>query len=249
MERLVPGRVCSRIMRSSESDIGVYNKDPEAYGRLVGEMLSRYPDGVQLSAEYADWVHNNQLRLLIRLARYKFVAKMIKASDRVLEVGSGSGLGSLFLGQFADSVLGIDVKGVEVDEARNLNQRDNVAFEVADLFDLRDESGFDVVVSLDVIEHLSVEEGRRLLKAKRQLLRPGGMLIVGTPSIWSYPYQSPISQASHVNCYDLPDLVELVDEQVQRTLTFSMNDEVVHTGYHKMAWYYFVIGFGPRTSE
>ena len=234
-------------MAYQQIDVGEYNKDPDAYRQLVGEMLGRYPDGVHLSAEYADWVHNNQLRLLIRLARYKFVAKMIRASDRVLEVGAGSGLGSIFLGQFAESVLGIDVKASEVDEARNLNERDNVSFELTDLFDLRDDHGFDVVTSLDVIEHMSVEDGRRLLDAKRRLLRPGGMVIVGTPSIWSYPYQSPISQASHINCYDLPDLVELVDEQVERTLTFSMNDEVVHTGYHKMAWYYFVVGFGPRT--
>jgi len=230
-------------------DPGVYNKDPDEYERLLNEMMGRYPAGVTLSPEYADWVHNNQLRLLIRLARYKFVAKLVRSTDRVLEVGSGSGLGSIFLGQVADSVFGIDVKTSEVDEAIRLNERDNVNFAVADLFDMDEQQGFDVVVSLDVIEHLSMEDGRRLLEAQRRQLKPGGMLIVGTPSIWSFPFQSPISQASHINCFDLPDLVALVDEQVERSVAFSMNDEVVHTGYHKMAWYYFVVGFGPKSNK
>jgi 2-polyprenyl-3-methyl-5-hydroxy-6-metoxy-1,4-benzoquinol methylase len=121
-----------------------------------------------------------------------------------------------------------------------------VEFRKADLFDVEQTPSFDAVVSLDVIEHLTVEDGAQFLEAQAQLLKPGGMLIIGTPSIWSYPYQSSISQASHIQCYDLPDLVELAENYVTRTISFSMNDEVVHTGYHKMAWYYFVVGFGPK---
>ena len=93
---------------------------------------------------------------------------------------------------------------------------------------------------------MSVELGKRLLKAKLKHLKQDGVILIGTPSIHSYPYQSPESQASHVNCYDLPDLLNLVDPLVKRTLSFSMNDEIVHTGHHKMAWYYFVIGFGVK---
>jgi hypothetical protein len=28
-----------------------------------------------------------------------------------------------------------------------------------------------------------------------------------------------------------------------------MNDEIVHTGHPKLAWYYFVIGFMPRVQS
>jgi len=233
-------------MPKSVHDPGIYNKNDAEYEHFLNEMMGRFPDGVLLSPEYADWVQNNQLRFLIRLARYKFVAKLLKPTDRVLEVGSGSGLGSIFLGQHASSVLGIDVKSSEVEDAIRLNQRDNVEFRKADLFDVEQTPSFDAVVSLDVIEHLTVEDGAQLLEAQTRLLKPGGMLIIGTPSIWSYPYQSPISQASHIQCYDLPDLVELAENYVTRTISFSMNDEVVHTGYHKKAWYYFVVGFGPK---
>jgi len=32
-------------------------------------------------------------------------------------------------------------------------------------------------------------------------------------------------------------------------ITYSMNDEVVHTGHHKMAWFYFVLCFCPKLNK
>jgi 2-polyprenyl-3-methyl-5-hydroxy-6-metoxy-1,4-benzoquinol methylase len=228
-------------------DTGKYNLDEKEYKRLVEEMYNKYRDGINLPPEYAHFIQEDLLRFLIRLARYKFVAKMLKKSDKILEVGSGSGMGSIFLGQHCKHVTGIDVKTTDVQEANNLNKRKNVKFIVQDLFKMEKNRIFDVVVSLDVIEHMPIEMGYKLMKAQAQHIhKENGMVIVGTPSNWSYDYQSPISQASHVKCYDLPELLELMDNYVQRTIAFSMNDEMVHTGFHKMAWYYFVIGFGRK---
>jgi 2-polyprenyl-3-methyl-5-hydroxy-6-metoxy-1,4-benzoquinol methylase len=230
----------------SEIDVGKYHDNEELYLQEVKKIYEAYPEGVKLTPEYAQFIQENQLRFLIRLARYKFVTKMLKPQDTVMEVGSGSGMGSIFLGQHCTSVLGIDVKQTEIDEACALNQRSNVRFKLQDLFDPEFDEKFDVVVSLDVIEHMPVEDGNRFIEAKVQHLKEDGMLIIGTPSIWSYEHQSPISKASHVKCYDLPELKELVDQYVGRSITFSMNDELVHTGFHKMAWYYFIIGFGLK---
>jgi 2-polyprenyl-3-methyl-5-hydroxy-6-metoxy-1,4-benzoquinol methylase len=227
-------------------DPGIYNKDQKEYEKLVNELHDKFKDGIKLDSEYASFIQEDQLRLLIRLARYKFVAKMLKSEDKVLEVGSGSGLGSIFLGQHCKHVTGIDVKNTEVENANKLNKRKNVDFHVEDLFKMDIAKTFDVAVSLDVIEHMPIELGHKLIEAKAKHIQSNGMIIVGTPSHWSYNYQSPISQASHVKCYDLPELLDLMNNYVQRTISFSMNDEMVHTGFHKMAWYYFVIGFGRK---
>ncbi len=226
-------------------DTGKYNLDQEKYDALVREMCAKSPP-ITLTSEYADWITTNQLQFLVRLARYKFVAKMIKKTDRVLEVGSGSGLGSIFLAQHCAHVKGIEVKTTEVEQAKSLNRRKNVEFIAGDLFDWPKSRSYDVVVGLDVIEHMEIEDGRRLLDAMIGQLNDTGMLIIGSPSIYSYPYQSPLSHASHVKCYDREELVELVDGFCGRTIAFSMNDEIVHTGNPKMAWYYFVLGFMPK---
>lgn len=226
-------------------DIGQYNKDPALYAKLVENLYEKHPDGVTLPPEYADFVQNNMLQILIRLARYKFVARLIKKSDHLLEVGSGSGLGAMFLGQHCEKVTGLELKVSEVEEARSINKRENVTFVKANLFDYAPTSLYDVVVCLDVIEHLSAEDGTRLVRTMAHHVKPSGLLVVGSPSIHSYPYQSPLSRASHIKCYDQPELVALLDSCCSRTLAFSMNDEVVHTGYYKLAWYYFVLGFCP----
>ena len=129
-----------------------------------------------------------------------------------------------------------------------INRRPNVDFVVGDLFELETSEKFDVVVNLDVIEHMPLEQGREFVAVMSRHMKAAGMLVIGTPSIYSYEYQSPLSKASHIKCYDQDELVSLVDEYFGRTLAFSMNDEVVHTGFSKMAWYYFVLAFLPRKS-
>jgi 2-polyprenyl-3-methyl-5-hydroxy-6-metoxy-1,4-benzoquinol methylase len=132
-----------------------------------------------------------------------------------------------------------------VQEARSLSRRDNVEFMETDLFDLESDDLFDVVFCVDVIEHMPMEQGREFIAAMARHLKPTGMLITGTPSIYSYQYQSPESKASHIKCYDQQELLAMLDQYFGRTLSFTMNDEMVHTGHSKMAWYYFFISLLP----
>lgn len=230
-------------------DTGAYHTDPESYKQLVDKLYSEYPS-ITLSSEYAFFVQENLLRLHIRLARYKFVARLIKKTDRLLEVGCGSGLGSIFLSQHCEHVTGLDVKSTEIEEARSINRRKNIEFKVDDFFNLNNiEQKYDVVVALDVIEHMPVEEGHKLVSAMVCHLKSDGLAVIGSPSIYSYEYQSPLSRASHVKCYDQQELIELMENYFHRILPFSMNDEIVHTGHPKMAWYYFMLAFYPKSDS
>jgi hypothetical protein len=64
-----------------------------------------------------------------------------------------------------------------------------------------------------------------------------GIVIIGMPSLESQSYASPISRAGHVNCKTMPDLKLLLEQYFHNVFAFSMNDELIHTGYHKMAQY------------
>ncbi len=226
-------------------DVGAYHKDSELVERLERKLYAENPP-ITLPPEYAEWVKDNLLRFTIRLARYKFVARLLRDSDRGLEVGCGSGLGTIFLAQHAQHITGVDVKQYELDEAQSMCRRDNVEFIRADFFEHAFGDLFDAIVSLDVIEHMPVDDGRRMVARMAELCADSGMVIIGTPSLHSYPHQSEISQASHVKCYDQSELFDLLDPYFGRILPFSMNDEVVHTGHPKMAWYYFMVCTAPR---
>jgi len=230
---------------NSHDDAQETTFDQEQFMQLHEDVCAGHSP-ITLPPFFSHLIQDDQLKLLVKLARYKFVARMIKSTDTVLEVGSGMGIGSIFLGQHASHVTGLDVQEDLTSQARSINKRDNVTFECADLCQYTHPEKFDVAVSLDVIEHVPVEEGSQHVQALARHIKHDGMCIIGSPSIYSYQYQGADSRAAHVKCYDQKELTELVEKHFKRTLAFSMNDEVVHTGFSKLAWYYFVIAFVPR---
>jgi 2-polyprenyl-3-methyl-5-hydroxy-6-metoxy-1,4-benzoquinol methylase len=219
--------------------------DPLLYEKLVAEHKEIYPS-ITLPSEFAGLFQENTLQLLIKLARYKFAARLLKSTDQVLEVGSGNGVGTIFLGQHVKKVTGLEIREHEFLDAQIINQRKNVDFINQSVFEFFPELQFDAIVSLDVIEHLTESDGEKFVQKLASLCKPDGVVIIGTPSIHSLPYQGAFSQASHIKCYDRYELDNLFGKFFLRTLPFSMNDEVVHTGHPKMAWYYFSLGLLPK---
>jgi hypothetical protein len=59
-------------------------------------------------------------------------------------------------------------------------------------------------------------------------------------------YASPQSVAGHVNCKSGNVFKETMEKYFENVLLFSMNDEVVHTGFTPMAHYLFAIGSGLK---
>lgn len=219
--------------------------DLDRYDELVRLQHERYPEMV-VPPEIAELVQVNTLQLLIKLARYKFAARLIKPTDDVLEVGSGIGWGAFFLAQHCARVTGLEIKEHDHGAAVAMNRRENVVFLLQSLFDYHRPQSHDVVVSLDVLEHFNEQDGHKFVAEIAQLVKDDGMVILGSPSIYSYPHQGPYSQAAHIKCYDQAEKIAMVETYFRRAIPFSMNDEIVHTGHRKMAWYNFAVAFMPR---
>ena len=62
-------------------------------------------------------------------------------------------------------------------------------------------------------------------------------MLTGMPSLESQTYASPQSKKGHVNCKSGNEFKQLFKKYFHNVFLFSMNDEVVHTGYNKMAHY------------
>jgi 2-polyprenyl-3-methyl-5-hydroxy-6-metoxy-1,4-benzoquinol methylase len=186
-------------------------------------------------------------RLLFLLARYKFVAKMLVGKSRVLEVGCGDAFGSRIVRQEVPHVCVSDFDPVFVEDVKSrmdpdwpveCRQHDFVSGPMGDLFD--------AAYSLDVLEHIQPESEERFVHNIARSLTPAGVLIIGTPSIQSQQYASAASKEGHVNCQDDVALRRLMARHFDNVFLFSMNDEVVHTGFGPMAHYLFAVCAGRR---
>ena len=106
---------------------------------------------------------------------------------------------------------------------------------------------FDGAYSLDVLEHIQPRDEHRFLKNLVASLAPRATAIIGMPSLESQAYASPASKEGHVNCKTGSDFNRLLKGYFHYVFSFSMNDEVVHTGYQKMAHYLLALCCGPKT--
>ena len=191
--------------------------------------------------------YDDPKRLGFTLARYKFVAKMLSGSQHVLEVGCADAFGTRVVVQEVKKLTAVDFDPVFVEDT-NARMSERWVFEcrVHDMLTGPVKGDFDAAYALDVLEHILPENEERFLRNMAQPLRPQGVMIIGMPSLESQPYASPLSKEGHVNCKTMPDLKALMQRFFTNVFTFSMNDEVVHTGYHKMAHYLFALCCGRK---
>lgn len=187
--------------------------------------------------------------LLFVLARYKFCAKMLQGKARVLEIGCGDAFGTALVLQTVDSVHGIDIEPIIVAEAeKNLPQvfSARATFAVHDMVRAPTHEKFDAAYSLDVIEHIPASAERMFIANICASLKPDALCILGTPNITAQQYASPASAEGHVNLKSAETLERLLLDRFHNAFVLSMNDEVVHTGYHPMAHYLLGVGIGVK---
>lgn len=188
-------------------------------------------------------------RLLITLSRYKFVAKMLSGKEHVLEVGCADAFGTRIVQQEVKHLTATDFDQVFVDDVlRRMDHRWRFECRQHDLMMGPFPGAFDGAYALDVIEHIPVDEENAFVGNIVKSLTAEGVLILGSPSLESQLYASPPSKAGHVNCKTGAELRALLDRFFHNVFVFSMNDEVVHTGFAPMAHYLLAIGCTRRES-
>lgn len=194
--------------------------------------------------------HVDPRRLLFVLARYKFVSKMLSGKKSALEVGCGDAFGTRIVMQEVPRVVGIDIDPVFV---RDVNARMDSTWRfecrVHDILQGPVEDGpFEAAYSLDVLEHIRKEDEHLYVANIAKSLTEDGVLIVGSPSLQSQPFASPPSKAGHINCKRQEEFKALMLDHFHNVFMFSMNDEMVHTGFHELAHYAIALCAGKRSA-
>ncbi len=189
-----------------------------------------------LMASYT-WQHDPR-HLVFLLSRYKFIAKMLTGRQPVLEVGCADAFGTRLVIQEVERLTAVDFDAVFIEDAK---QRTDPKWpfdcHVHDMLEGPVSGSFDGAYALDVIEHIEESKEDRFVGNIVNSLTEHGVLLIGTPSLESQAHASPPSKAGHVNCKTADSLRLLMSRFFENVFVFSMNDEMVHTGYAPMAHY------------
>jgi SAM-dependent methyltransferase len=177
-------------------------------------------------------------RTLFTLARYKFVAKVLADLDSVLEIGCADAFGTRIVQQAVKFVTAVDFDPIFIaDVKKRMDSAWPMDCFVHDLLAGPVPGKFDGIYFLDVLEHILPESEDTFIQNALISLKETGTMVVGMPSLESQIYASPQSKAGHVNCKSGNEFKRLMQKYFHNVFLFSMNDEVIHTGFYPMAHY------------
>lgn len=187
------------------------------------------------------------------LSRYKFCSKMLEGKKNILEVGCGDGFGVPIIAQGSDFVLAFDSEErlIEGDKQR-LSALSNVKFVTHDICSSSVRFGdtlFDGAFAIDVIEHLDKDLEPNFMRNVCESLNSDGVFIIGTPNVSATEHATYRSKVQHINLHSQESLRSLLQQYFNNVFMFSMNDEIIHTGYGQMAHYLFGIGVGVKHTD
>lgn len=191
--------------------------------------------------------YDDPRRLAFMLSRYKFVAKMLSEKTTVAEIGCGDAFGSRIVLQEVEQLHVYDIDPIFVEDIDSRAEKKwPLRAAVHDILSGPLKQSYQAIYSLDVIEHIEREKEALYIKHIIQSLVPHGVVIIGAPTLESQQYASPQSKAGHVNCKSGKNFKQFFQQYFHQVFLFSMNDEVVHTGFYPLAHYLFALCCEPR---
>ena len=186
--------------------------------------------------------HGDPKRLVFTLSRYKFVAKMLSGKNSVAEIGCGDGFSARIVKQEVDRLTITDYDPYFIRKFKDIASEEwPISAVEHNILEGPLGQKFDAIYSLDVMEHIYSKNEHVFIKNIIDSVRNSGVVIIGMPSLESQMYASPGSREGHVNCKSGKNLKSIMEKYFDNVFLFSMNDEVVHTGFEKMAHYLIVV--------
>lgn len=191
------------------------NKDPAREFDTTSMPASVY--GYRVHRDYA-----------AHFFRWGWVGRLVEPHWEVLDVGCGKDT------PFVRSANGIEGRcrlpkryvGVDLNDLKGVPQRFWTTYHGNFNFikRYRELGTFDLVINLEVIEHMTKEYGRQMLRGIARCLKPGGMLALSTPVF------NGKAAKNHIHEYTIPELHSLLTETgftvVKRFGTFANQNDL-----------------------
>ncbi len=198
----------------------VFNANP-----IMRKLFYRLLDLLLLRA----WYIRNELR--------KFAAKYKSEDIEILDAGAGFGQYVYSMSKYSPKwkITAVDVKKEQVDDCNDFfnktHESHRIHFTVADLTKYRKNEQYQMILSVDVMEHIL--EDVEVFKNFHASLKPGGMVLISTPS------DQGGSDAHHDHDHDHDheegDIHGFVDEHVRDGYNISeIEDKLKTAGFSKV---------------
>ena len=160
-----------------------------------------------------------------KIMRQRFldeIGQYLPVAGRILDVGCGFGLFSLY---FAQKHPGLEITGIDINPSRvRMAQRtaeklslENVHYEIGDATSFTLPAAFDGAYMLDIVHHVPRRAVRPLFKRLHAHLEPGSRLIIkdvaARPAYkrwFTYALDKLIDPHTQVNYWEVDDLLELL---------------------------------------
>lgn len=170
-----------------------------------------------------------------------------KNSQKILDIGCGIGWSSYeFAKSFPNSqVNAIDLSPVLIETASKLfDDKKNLIFEAYDLIDGLPEDTFDVIVMIDVYEHIPLSERFEFHKSIKKNLNNRGRLILACPSKYHQAY------LKENNPSGIQPIDEDIDFETIKKIAKDIDGEVIFFEYQNIwrsyDYLYAVIEINPE---
>lgn len=187
--------------------------------------------------------YDDPRQTVFTMSRYKFVSKMLDGTNNVAEIGCGDGFWSRIVRQTVNKLTVTDFDPLFIDDINKRNPErwalNSYVYDALSNEPMAEQ--YDAIYSLDVLEHIDPKKEKKFLDNVLASLGPAGIFIAGMPSLESQEYASEVSKAGHINCKSGKDFKKLMEQYFSNVFIFSMNDEVVHTGFMPMSHYLLVV--------
>lgn len=134
--------------------------------KITGEHLKK----INPNWTFEDWSYRHTF-----VAKMKYIDKLLSKIDKskkIFDAGSGQGL---LVKKYREK--GYDIVGMDLSYENNYVMKGNI------LKTGIKPSTYDIILNLDVIEHLDIQDHENLIKEFHRILKPGGQLIMSIPNL------------------------------------------------------------------
>jgi|WetSurMetagenome_2_1015567.scaffolds.fasta_scaffold15069_2 O-antigen biosynthesis protein len=211
---------------ANSSDSG--DVDEERKNRMAPRDLQDSNDELVFTGERFIPHQTDPLLALEHYHRYCLASRFAR-KKRVVDFACGEGYGSAFLSKIAQSVVGIDIDDAAVEHARKKYAAcPNLTFETGSCDHTPSQTGFDLAVSFELLEHLDSDKQSRFLENVRRVLKEDGLFLVSSPERIEYAETYQTANEYHKHEMTIPELTEFLGRYfkhihlcAQRVLTLS----------------------------